>query len=252
MSWLQSCHHVVNFFTRWGFSIYETALRIWLGILFMDCAAAAAAAKSDSVQPHRWQPTRIPSLGFSRQEHWSGLPFPSLMQGSEKWKWSCSVLSNPQQPHGLQPTRLLRPWDFPGKSPGVGCHRLLWCKHWVSEWVSEVAQSCPTLCDPMDCNLPGSSIHGILQARVLEWGAIAFSEKHANTPQINQHLAVFLFLCTIFHATSDILSKLSNNPISWYQRTVPQFWDCKRINLKYLTLTSPPFHFMANFLTVSP
>ena len=66
-----------------------------------------------------------PSLGFSRQEHWSGLPFPSPMQESE----------------------------------------------------SEIAQSCPTLCNPMDCSLPGSSIHGIFQARVLEWGAIAFSDK---------------------------------------------------------------------------
>ena len=62
------------------------------------------------------------SLGFSRQEHWSGLPFPSPMQESEKWKWSCSVMSDSQRPHGLQPTRLLRSWDFTGKSTGVGCH----------------------------------------------------------------------------------------------------------------------------------
>ena len=66
-----------------------------------------------------------PSLGFSSQEHWSGLPFPSPMYESEKWKWSCSVMSDPQRPHGLQPTRLLHPWDFPGKSTGVGCHCLL-------------------------------------------------------------------------------------------------------------------------------
>ena len=66
-----------------------------------------------------------PSLGFSRQEHWSGLPFPPPMHESEKWKWSRSVVSNSQRPHGLQPTRLLRPWDFPGKSTGVGCHCLL-------------------------------------------------------------------------------------------------------------------------------
>ena len=66
-----------------------------------------------------------PSLGFSRQEHWSGLPFPSPMHESEKWKWSRSVVSNPQRPHGLQPTRLFRPWYFPGKSTGVGCHCLL-------------------------------------------------------------------------------------------------------------------------------
>ena len=66
------------------------------------------------------------SLGFSGQEHWRGLPFPSPMHESEKWKWSRSVMSNPSWPHGLQPTRLLRPWDFPGKSTGVGCHCLLW------------------------------------------------------------------------------------------------------------------------------
>ena len=66
-----------------------------------------------------------PSLGFSRQEHWTGLPFPSPKHESEKWKWSRSVVSDSQQPHGLQPTRLLRPWDCPGKSTGVGCQCLL-------------------------------------------------------------------------------------------------------------------------------
>ena len=65
--------------------------------------------------------------------------------------------------------------DSPGKNTGVGCHFLLQCMKVKSE--SEVAQSCPTLCDPMDCSLPGSSIHGIFQARVLEWGAIAFSKR---------------------------------------------------------------------------
>ena len=72
-----------------------------------------------------------------------------------------------------QPTRLPRPWDSPGKNTGVGCHFLLQCMKVKSE--SEVTQSCLTLCDPKDCSLPGSSIHGIFQARVLEWGAIAFS-----------------------------------------------------------------------------
>ena len=80
---------------------------------------------SDSVRPHRQQPTRLPSLGFSRQEYWSGLPFPSPVRESEKWKWSRSVVSDSSQPHGLQPTRLLSPWDFPGNSTGVGCHCLL-------------------------------------------------------------------------------------------------------------------------------
>ena len=66
----------------------------------------------------------LPSLGLSRQELWSGLPFASPMHDSEKWKWSRSVVSDSQRPHGLQPTRLLCPWDFPVKSTGVGCHCL--------------------------------------------------------------------------------------------------------------------------------
>ena len=76
-------------------------------------------------------------------------------------------------PHRWQPTRLPHPWDSLGKNTGVGCHFLLQCMKVKSE--SEDAQSCPTLSDPMDCSLPGSSIHGIFQARVLEWVAIAFS-----------------------------------------------------------------------------
>ena len=68
---------------------------------------------------------------------------------------------------------LFHPWDFPGKNTGVGCHFLLQYMKVKSQ--SEVSQSCPTLSDPMDCSLPGSSVHGIFQARVLEWGAIACS-----------------------------------------------------------------------------
>ena len=83
-------------------------------------------------------------------------------------------MSDSVRPHGLHPTRLLHPWDSPGKNTGVGCHFLPQCRKVKSE--SEVAQSCPTLSDPMDYRPPGSSIHGILQARVLEWGAIAFSK----------------------------------------------------------------------------
>ena len=78
------------------------------------------------------------------------------------------------RPHRWQPTRLLHPWDSPGKNSGVGCHFLLQCMKVKSE--SEVAQLCPTCSNPMDCSPPGSSVHGIFQARVLEWGAIAFSE----------------------------------------------------------------------------
>ena len=82
---------------------------------------------------------------------------------------SCPTL----RPQRRQPTRLPHPWDSPGKNTGVGCHFLLQCMKVKSE--SEVAQSCPTLSDLMDCSPPGSSVHGIFRARVLEWGAIAFS-----------------------------------------------------------------------------
>ena len=148
------------------------------------------------------------------------------------WRTDChcevtSVVSDPVRPHRRQPTRLVCPWDSPGKNTGVwvamsfsreetmlcyakslqscptlcdpidgshqappslgfsreehwslGCHFLLQCMKVKSE--SEVAQSCPTLSDRMDCSLPGSSIHGIFQAKVLEWGAIAFSREETN------------------------------------------------------------------------
>ena len=92
-------------------------------------------------------------------------------------------MSDSVQPHRLQPTRLPHPWDSPGKNTGVGCHFLLQCIKVKSE--SEVAQSCPTPSDPMDCSLPGSSAHGIFQERVLEWGAIAFSIQISRTMVLN-------------------------------------------------------------------
>ena len=76
-------------------------------------------------------------------------------------------MSDSVRPLRQQPTRLRRPWDSPGKNTGVGCHFLFQCMKVKSE--SEVAQSCPTLSDPMDCSPPASSAHGIFQARVLEW-----------------------------------------------------------------------------------
>ena len=85
-------------------------------------------------------------------------------------------MSDSVQPHRRQPTKLPHPWDSPSKNTGVGCHFLLQCMKVKSE--SEVAQSWPTLSNPMDCSLPGSSVHGICQARVLEWGAIAFSNMY--------------------------------------------------------------------------
>ena len=91
---------------------------------------------------------------------------------------SLQLVSDSVRPHRWQPTRLHHPWGSPGKNTGVGCHCLLQCMKGKSK--SEVAQLCPTLRDPVDCSLPGSSIHGIFQARVLEWVAIAFSESETS------------------------------------------------------------------------
>ena len=88
-----------------------------------------------------------------------------------------SVVSDSVRPHRRQPTRLPHLWDSPGKNTGVGCHFLLQRMKVKSE--SEAAQSCPTCSDPRDCNLRGSSVHGIFQARVLEWVAIALSIMYA-------------------------------------------------------------------------
>ena len=84
-------------------------------------------------------------------------------------------MSDSVRPHRWGPTRLHHPWDSPGNNARVGCHILLQCMKVKRE--SEVTQSCLTLSDPMDCSPPGSSIHGIFQARVLECGAVAFSDE---------------------------------------------------------------------------
>ena len=100
-----------------------------------------------------------------------------------------------------------RPWDSPGKNTGVDCHFLLQCRKVKSE--SEVAQSCPTLRDSMDCSLPGSSVPGIFQARVLEWVAIAFSEKYLTIPQILSALDLSVCLPTSARATSSFPNSFS-------------------------------------------
>ena len=97
---------------------------------------------------------------------------------------SCPTLCDPIDG---SPPRLPRSWDSPGKKSGVGCHFLLQCMKVKRE--SEVAQLCPTLSNPMDCSLPGSSVRGIFQARVLEWGAIAFSASHLIV--LHKQLSVF-------------------------------------------------------------
>ena len=107
-----------------------------------------------------------------------------------------SVMSYSVQPHRRQPTRLPCPWDSPGKNTGVSCHFLLQCMKVKSE--REVAQSCLTLRDPVDCSLPGSSVHGIFQARVLEWGAIVFSSVPSSSVFIwNHFFLLFVILSPI-------------------------------------------------------
>jgi len=120
-------HLQVTFYI--SLSCSESLHLLWLALNWSAAAAAAAAKSLQSCptlcNPRDGNPPGSPVPGFARQEHWSGLPFPSPMHESEKWKWSRS--------------------------------------------------SCPTPSHPMDCSPPGSSVHGIYQARVLEWGAIAFS-----------------------------------------------------------------------------
>ena len=114
--------------------------------------------------------------------------FPSLCHAAAATKLfqSCPTLCDPIGSR-RQPTRLPRPWDSPSKNTGVGCHFLLQCMKVKSE--REVAQLCPTLHDPMDCSLPGSSVHGIFQASELEWGAIAIMSNSFETPWTVAHQA---------------------------------------------------------------
>ena len=140
-------------------------------------------------------PQAPPSLGFSGQEHWSGLPFPSPMHESEKWKWSHSVVSDSQRPHRLRPTRLLRPWDFPGKSTGVGCHCLLCHKRYAYHFIlhllghnlvtqlkfkGALINMCMYTLSHVGlfvtpCTIAlQAPLHGIFQARILAWVAISY------------------------------------------------------------------------------
>ena len=105
--------------------ISSTAWRV----LLLSCTAAAAAKSLQSCptlcDPIHGSPpgSPVPGILQARTLEWVAIPFSN--DESEKWKWRCSVVSDSYRPHGLHPTSLLRPWDFPGKSTGVGCHRFL-------------------------------------------------------------------------------------------------------------------------------
>ena len=137
-------------------------------------------------------------------------------------------MSDSVRPHRRQLSRLPHPWDSPGKNTGVGCHFLLQCMKVKSE--SEVTQSCPTLSDPMDCSLAGSSVHGIFQARVLEWGAIAFSGlnhyHHAKQDETPTHWKI----------------KIIYNPIIQKFATTLESHTCIILNLVFCEYFSRSLH----------
>ena len=136
---------------------------------------------------------------------------------------SCLTLCDPIR---RQPTRLPRPWDSPGKNTGVDCHFLLQCVKVKGE--SEVAQSCPTLSNPMDCSPPSSSVHGIFQARVLEWGAIAFSDEEA-------YICIIESLCCraeIKHNLVNSLSLLQKELWNWKE-------DCLKVSSHFSDWMGP-------------
>ena len=148
------------------------------------------------------------------------------------------------RPHRLQPTRLHHPWDSPGKNTGVGCHFLLQCMKVKSE--SEVTQSCQTLRDPMDCSLPGSSIHGIFQARAPEWVAIAFSHPYITTGKTTA-LTRWTFVGKVMSLLFNMLSRLmiaflprsKHLLISWLQSPSAVILEPRKIKFLTVSIVSP-------------
>ena len=161
-------------------------------------------------------------------------------------------MSDSVQPHRRQPTRLPRPWDSPGRNTGVGCCFLLQCMKVKCE--SEVSQSCPTLSNPMDCSLPGFSIHGIFQARVLEWVAIAFSDdqprQHIKSRDITSpakiHVVKAMFFGVVMHGCeSQTIKKAERQRIDFelwcWRRLLRVPWTARRSNQSILKEISPEY-----------
>ena len=146
---LQCCH---SYYSSWTLMSYQLC-----------------STRPRNLAPANWWKIIKSFVTLSKHSFYKCIKIPNI------WKELLLLLSPFSRvwPQRQQPTRLPCPWDSPGKNTGVGCHFLLQCMKVKSE--SELAQSCPTLCNPMDCSLPGSSVHGIFQARILEWFAIAFS-----------------------------------------------------------------------------
>ena len=160
-----------------------------------------------------------PSLGFSRQEHWSGLPLPSPMQESEKWKWSSSVISDSSQPHGLQPTRLFHPWDFPGKSTGVGCHCLLHVKSLGLVFIWQ---------DYKSKGFPGGASGKEDTWQCRRWRRCGFYPWVRNIPWRRTWQPTSVFLPGESHGQR---SRAGYSP-----------WGCKETRLKQLSMHRPKWH----------
>ena len=162
-------------------------------------------------------------------------------------------MSNSVQPHRQQPISLPHPWHSPGKNTGMSCHFLLQCMKVKSE--SEVTQSCPTLSDPMDCSLPGSSIHGIFQARVLEWVTIAFSMTNLVSILKNRDITLptkvhlvkaIVFPVVMYGCESWIIKKAEHQRIDvfelWcWRRLLRVPWTARRSNQSILKEISPEY-----------
>ena len=181
---------------------------------WLDLLAVQGTLKS-LLQHHSSKASILPVLSFLHSPTLISYMLLLLLLSHFSSVWLCAT---PR----WQPTRLPHSWDSPGKNTGEGCHFLLQCMKVKSE--SEVTQSCPTLSDPMDCSPPGSSVHGIFQARVLEWGAIAFSDAYmitgktiALTRQTFVGKVMSLLLSMLSRLVITFLPRRKHLLISWLQ-----------------------------------
>ena len=157
-----------------------------------------------------------PSLRFSRREHWSGLPFPSPMSESKKWKWSHSVVSDSSRPHGLQPTRLVCPWDFPGKSTGVGCHRL-------PPGIHAFVQFSPHIV---------SELISVTNWILLKWRLITSEIRLLHSKLLSQLFSHFLCLCNhLLWGKQSPKQPCKEASMEGTEASIPQLheWSCKWI-----------------------
>ena len=201
---------------------------------------AAAAAKSLQSCPTLWDPidgsppgSPAPGILQARTLEWVAISFPNAW----KWKVKVKLLScvRPQRPHGLQPSRHLHPWDFPGKSTEVGCHCLLHTPslRWLNSenrkiflvQFSSVSQLCPILCDPMDCSMPGFPVHHQLLEPTRTHVGDAMQPSHSlSSPSplsfnLSQHLGLFQWVSSSHQVATVLEFQLQHQSFHWTLRT---------------------------------